>query len=393
MNQYFSLSDKVYTVTEQYPVLIRVLAAQGFAQLENPMLRRTLGKTLSLENAIKSRGLDPEQVEKSLVEAIEKEKNHPDLTVAGVLPCPIRLQLMEKLEAWAENQPEKIDFQLQAASMGLDWLREGMGDGTDFHRLADVYLSAGFSLFFDRKVMGAAMEAGVYQDMSPLQEINPLFTRNGLDIKDPRGQFTILGAVPAIFMVNTAALGDRPFPTRWTDLMMPAFENTVALPMKDLDLFNAVLLGIDKTYGEEGVRKLGKALLSSMHPAQMIKDAKKAGTPVVTVMPYFFSFMAKEQDPLKAVWPEDGAILSPIFLLTKKERQDKVQGLVNFLLSEEMGRVLSADGKFPSVHPHTENGIPLSNRFIWPGWTYLYSQNVAERLAQTEEIFLQAKEG
>ncbi|MDM8534564.1 ABC transporter substrate-binding protein, partial [Clostridiaceae bacterium HSG29] len=38
------------------------------------------------------------------------------------------------------------------------------------------------------------------------------------------------------------------------------------------DLFNAILLNVYKKYGEDGIKRLGKSLLSSMHPSEMVKS-------------------------------------------------------------------------------------------------------------------------
>ncbi len=410
MNQYFSLSDKVYDVTEHYPELIDLLAANGFENLQNEMMRKTVGKTISIETALKSKHYDVQVFEQKMVEVIEQKnpelstgladthKEHPDgeLKLAGVLPCPIRVQLLENLEHWLNSQETKVSYELQAASMGLDWLREQMSESTDAAGLADVYLSAGFSLFFDRSVMEQHLNNGVFADLTGAKRLNTCFDNDSIDLKDPRRQYTIIGVVPAIFMVNTELLADRPFPESWADLLKPEFEDTVALPMRDLDLFNAVLLGFYKEYGEEGVRQLGKSLLLSMHPAQMIKSGAKKQqkkAPVVTVMPYFFTLMAKDNGPMRPVWPKDGAIISPIFLMTKAGSQETSQPLVDYLFSREMGGVLSASGKFPSTHPEVDNGLSKEQTFLWPGWDFIYNHDIGALLKETEDIFFDGAGG
>ena len=50
---YFDIKDKVYDVTEKYPELIEVLAGAGFENLKNDMMRKSMGKLLSLETALK----------------------------------------------------------------------------------------------------------------------------------------------------------------------------------------------------------------------------------------------------------------------------------------------------------------------------------------------------
>ncbi|WP_312701820.1 ABC transporter substrate-binding protein [Sedimentibacter sp.] len=408
MNKYFSISDKVYDVTEQYPELIDLFAANGFENLKNETMRKTVGKSISVEAALKSKRIDLQIFEQKMVDVIEqnnpelstgladtrKENPGGELKIAGVLPCPIRVQLLEKLDNWLSNQDTKVSYQLQAASMGLDWIRDQMTGDED--ALADVYLSAGFSLFFDRSVMGHHLENGVFSDLTGAEHFNSCFDNESIDLKDPKGQYTIIGVVPAVFMVNTELLGDRPFPESWADLLKPEFEDTVALPMQDLDLFNAVLLSIYNEYGNDGLRKLGRSLLLSMHPAQMVKSGAKkqqSNAPVITVMPYFFTRMTRENSPMRPVWPKDGAIISPIFLITKTASKEKSQPLVDFLFSKEMGGILSASGKFPSTHPEVDNGLSPDQTFMWPGWDFINNNDIGQLLKETEAVFFDTAGG
>ena len=409
MNSYFSFSDKVYDITEKYPQVIDVLAAHGFENLKNDMMRKTLGKTISLEMALKSKKIDPATFEQQIIDAIEqnqlplntglveaKQESSGDVTVKGILPCPIRVPLLESLEKWFANQETKFDYSLQAASMGLDWLEEEIRENEDkgADALADVYLSAGFGLFFDRQLMGRYKEKGIFKDLTGATKLNPVFDNEKIDLKDPLHQYSILGVVPAIFMVNESALGDRPYPKSWADLLTPAFENSIALPVRDLDLFNAILLGIYSAYGKEGIEKLGKALLTGMHPAQMVKSGtRKAApqTPVVTVMPYFFTWMAKENNALSPVWPSDGAIVSPIFLQTKAATAEKTQPFVDFLFSKELGEVFATGGKFPATHPEVDNKLSPEQTFLWPGWDFIHSHDIGALLKELEQVFFDVK--
>lgn len=406
MNPYFSLLDSVYAVTERHPELIELFATNGFENLQNESMRTTIGKNISIETALHSKQMDVVLFEHYMVERIEqeeafhakKEKGVQDrlakeIRIEGVLPCPIRVQLLEQIESWLKEQSVSVQYDLPAASMGLDWLKERIAASEDASELSDIYLSAGFSLFFDRAFMGRYQDRGVFADLTGAKRLNSDFDNAGLDLKDPLHQYSIIGVVPAIFMVNTDCLGNRPFPQSWQDLLRPEFENSIALPMQDLDLFNAVLLGLYKAYGAEGVAKLGRNLMRSMHPAQMVKSGKKKAseeTPLITVMPYFFTWMTEQAGALQAVWPQDGAIISPIFLLTKAASCEKIQPFVDFLFSKAMGEVFSAGGKFPSTHPETENGLASDQTFLWPGWDFIHQHDIGALLSETEQIFFQA---
>ena len=99
MNKYFSLTDKVFDVTEKYPILIEVFAANGFENLRNENLRKMLGKTISVADALKMRKIDAAEFEKQMIAAIENKNDDilnglsraethisgADVTMAGIL--------------------------------------------------------------------------------------------------------------------------------------------------------------------------------------------------------------------------------------------------------------------------------------------------------------------
>ena len=409
---YVDITENIYEITEKYPETIDLFVANGFTNFDNEMMRKTLGKAITLEDALKSKNISVELFKARLEDIIEqnrpsldsglvaaKSEQGGEVRVEGVLPCPIRLPLLEKLDGWLAKEgdalPFTIDYDLKAASVGVDWLKEKIAtaDKEDESILADVFMSAGFDLFFDKNLLGKFKANGTFKNLSGLPRLNKDFDNAELDLKDPQGQYSMLAVVPAIFMVNTEELGERSVPKSWADLLKPEFANSVALPMRDLDLFNAVLLNIYKLYGKEGIEKLANSLLYSMHPAQMVKSDRKAPEeekPVVTILPYFFTNMIAKDSPLQAVWPADGAIISPIFLLTKKSNEEKIKPFVDFLLSQEIGELFAQQGKFPSTNPLVDNQLPKEQKFMWLGWDYINSHDIGALLQETEKIFYEA---
>lgn len=405
MNKYFDVKEKVYDITEKYPETIDVFAANGFDKLTNEKMRKIMGKTISLEMACKTKSVNLEVFEQKLVDAIEaanysidsslitkKEVENPDLKIEGILPCPVRVPLLEGFNEWlAENEKNfdfKVDYELKSANLGVDWIKDRL-EANDEEELSDLFISAGFDLFFDKTMMGKFKEKHVFEDMTSLENLNKDFQNNEIDLKDPKGEYSILAVVPAVFMVNTEELNGTPAPRSWADLLKPEFESRVSLPMRDFDLFNAILLNIYKRHGEDGVTKLGKSLLRSMHPAEMVKShtKKDAKLPIVTIMPYFFTKMARKNSPLQPVWPEDGAIISPIFTLAKKSKSNQVKSFVEFFHSKEVGELLSSKGNFPSAHPQVDNNIPEENKFMWLGWDYINSNDIGSLIRKCEDLF------
>ena len=284
-----------------------------------------------------------------------------------------------------------IEYDLKAASHGLEWLKGTVRNVEDYNELADIYLSAGFDLFFDEKLMGKFKKAGVFKSGVKYDKFNSDFENDYMSLKDPSGDYSILAVVPAVFLVNTQELNGREIPKTWADLLKPEFEKSVSLPVSDFDLFNAILLNIYKLYGDEGVKKLGKSLIQSLHPEQMVKyDRLTVNRPTVTIMPYFFTRMTKEGGTMIPVWPEDGAIISPVFMLTKAEKLKEMESLIDFLSSKAVGEILSHKGFFPSVNPEVENLTPRDKKYLWIGWDYIYNNNLQEQMHHCEDLFNKA---
>ncbi len=404
-NTYFDIKDTLYTITEKYPETINPLISIGFENIKDDKQREAIGKAITLEAALTMKKINIKTFTDKLVEVIEEKKNsvdeslgekikltNADIRIEGILPCPVRVPIMEGFNTWMDRKGSKlnmtIDHELKSASMGVGWIKGVIEKAKSPDVLADLFISAGFDLFFDKNLIGKFKEQGAFEDLTGFDKFNKDFDNDYIDLKDPDRQYSIIGVVPAVFLVNTAELNGREIPKSWADILKPEFENSVSLPVGDFDLFNAILLNIYKKYGEEGVRKLGKCLLRSMHPSEMVKShIKKTNKPAVTIMPYFFTKMTKREGPMQAVWPADGAIISPIFLLSKKEKKEKLKPIVEFFASKEVGEILSHNGKFPSINPDVDNMLTSDHKFMWLGWEYIKSNDIGELIAKCEKIF------
>lgn len=404
MNKYFDIKDKVYNITEKYPETIDVFVEAGFDQLKNEAMRKIMGKTISAEMACKSKKINTQLFEEKLVHIIEQNRTDVDgkldsgknvkdgeIKINGILPCPVRLPLLEGFESFLEKGDLDFDveYDLKVASGGVDWIKDKI-KGASQEELPDLFLSAGFDLFFDKSLMGGFKEKGVFKDLISYKDINKDFQNEDIDLRDPDGNYSIIGVVPAVFLVNKNEIGDREFPKTWEDLFKEEFIGEVSLPVGDFDLFNAILLNIYKNYGEDGVRKLGKSFMRNMHPSEMVKSYKKKDKPTITIMPYFFTKMITGKGPMVPVWPEDGAVISPIFLLSKLKKEEKLQPFVNFFGSKEVGELLSHNGKFPSTNPQVENSLEDSQKFMWIGWDFINKNDIGSLIKKCEDIFNQS---
>jgi ABC-type Fe3+ transport system substrate-binding protein len=388
---------KQSTITEilkDHPILIGVFKSNGFKGLENQMILKQIG-SLPLETVLRNRKLNVELFLEMLNEHLEEEtmdvtlmdsnSDNTSINVIGLLPCPVRIPLLEQFNDLSNLK--KINHNLKAASEGLDWLKEEVKVAKTEEDLADIYISAGFDLFFEESLMKKFKDQKVFEDFYSDVEYNTDFNNDEVSLKDPSGDYSMLGVVPAVFLVNTNVLGDRPMPRTWSDLFNPIYENSISLPVSDFDLFNAILIHLHKEFGDEALTKLGKSLVKSMHPAEMVKSERRARIkPAISIMPYFFTKMALPGSVMKAVWPEDGAIISPIFMLTKRSKKEELKEIGDMFTSLKTAEILAHRGLFPSINKDVDNKLK-NNKFKWIGWDYINNNDIGLILKHCMDTF------
>ena len=394
-------------ITEQYPDTVERLVEMGFRRMADPQMRARFASSITVEAAALARGMQPNEllaglgfssdgtVQRSNVgsgapapSARHTPRSRP-VEIAGLVPCPIRVPMTNVLEQasleFTAATGMDVEYDLKAAYMGTEWMEENLGDNPNVDELPDIFLSAGFRLFFTDPRFVALRSNGAFADRSGWDGVNAFAREN--DLQDPERRFTVIGVVPAVFMVNREHLNGRTMPKTWEDVLTPEFENSLALPVGDFDLFDSLLIGIHRRFGMAGVERLARNMFQQMHPAQMVASAShQEEAPAITVMPYFFTRTINESSPLVAVWPTDGALAAPILLITRADRPE-IQPLIDTIAGIPMSRVMSRMGLFPSTHPENDDFTGDDHPLQWPGWDALLSPDLPRLLADTARAF------
>jgi hypothetical protein len=183
---YFSEEDTLASITEKYPELISILVNKGFSQLSDKAKRKSFGSRVTLKQAAQLKGLNLEKLEEIMVNEIETDQNNVDVTlnkktkegdlkVEGLLPCPVKVPLLEELEQMTDKVNSSVELNLKSASQGLDWLKESLADGAKPEELADIFVSAGFDLFFEEKLMDGYRRQGIFKDTTGINASNSVF--------------------------------------------------------------------------------------------------------------------------------------------------------------------------------------------------------------------------
>lgn len=221
-----------------------------------------------------------------------------------------------------------------------------------------------------------------------IEKINKDFDNKDHPFIDPKKRYHIVSIVPCVFLVNENNLEGRKMPLSWEELLFSGnYDDSVAIPLNDLDMFNAILVNIYAKWKEDGIKALGRIYKKSLHPAEMVK--KKGDSkfnPIVNITPFFFTQMVSRSSALKVVWPNDGALVSPIFLVAKKNKKG-VDKVVEFFTDKETGKVLSSNGKFPTTIYGVENNLGNNNKFLFCGFDFIHNNNIIDILKKSEQIF------
>jgi len=278
----------LFDITEEFPETIDVFVANGYEHVGDEAKRTAQGKMVTLAQAMSMKNKDVGAFTKMLTNAVVENRQQQDVTlnmvedeneifpskgdirVAGLLPCPVRIPMLEAFDALSKKITARtgktIGVKLAAASVGADILDQGLQKIKTEDDLPDLFLSAGFEAFFDKKAMARFKNNGVFTDRS-WDTHNELMTPYGL--QDPDGHYAMLGIVPAVFLVDKTQLEEgEEVPRTWKEILGPRFEKKVSMPVGDFDLFNGILLTIWKEFGDEGVEAIGRNLLEGMHPSQ-----------------------------------------------------------------------------------------------------------------------------
>lgn len=385
MNQYFDMNDTVYDITEKYPQLIPYLVNLGFTPLSNEIMRKTVAKTIRLEMALKTKHIDLTTCEKQMVSVIE---NGLDLTenstdtkqhayrIAGLIPCPNRQAVMDALEQFVKENSQDISLDLHPASQGHDWLVEEIKAG----KFADAYLCAGYDGLFTAGDLLPYFKNNTYTAVS--HSLNSVYENVQPTVMNE--DVTMIGGVPAVISVNLKQLKELRIPQSWLDLLRPEYEGKVSFPVSDVDMFDCILLGFSKKYGLEKTALLGKSLLEDLHPASVVKKQNSVSAPAISIVPYFFATLMKDNKDVKIIWPIDGAILNPLFLTVRSDKQEQLKQLTTYICGKDFGEVFSTGGKFSVTSKEVNEE---DHHIIWCGYDVLFEGKASTLLAQAKEAF------
>ncbi len=389
----------------RHPETIPIFAANGLGMLTREDTRESFGAAIRLRTALKAAGVNVDLFCRQLEEAAvqenspapgEQETATQNLNLFALLPCPLKIPLEQAFNGFLASLPperrNRLTFLLEGnANNQIDY-----ADYADHFEspaeMPDIIITPGFNSFFHPHFVQRFIRSGTFTSVTNYAGDKQLAA---MGITDPNGHYSMLAMNLLVLVVDHHRLGDRPVPRTWGDLLRPEYERTVAIRGNHDGTFcETLLLTIQKEFGAHSLTPLGKNVAWGWHPSQMVKSAgngRQEG-PAVCVMPLFFANSMGQREGVSVVWPEDGALVSPVTMLVKTEKQEELRDLIEFLTGAEVAGIC-AGASFPALHPQVENQLPEGATFKWIGWEYVRNNDLKELTQTANAAFLRAFQG
>jgi len=311
----------------------------------------------------------------------------PGLRLFLSLPCPLKAPMGIALENLRESLPPSAPWpRIFMDSCGKHTLNDLASELTRPEEVPDMVVSAGLNGFLSKsfrdRFAGGDLLARLPQDM------NSALAATGL--ADPRGVCRIYAVNPLVMVAVPSRLGKLPVPRSFDDLLDPAYAGKIGLcgpPETAGD--STLLLHIRLRHGLDALAALGRSMVCDTHPAQVFRPAPGTDAPPIAVMPAFFANAAPRQGDVEIIWPDDGALVSPLFVMVKATAKKAVAPLLDLFLGREAAAIC-AGAALPPTLPATGGGMPAGKRLRFIGWDVLESHDLGPLIAESGAAFATA---
>ncbi|AFA50039.1 ABC transporter substrate-binding protein [Acetobacterium woodii] len=301
--------------------------------------------------------------------------NYFENNVMALMPCAVKVPMEAKIAGFIKDKQLSLKYEILSNAVVQDNIFEDIKTITDLEALPDVMVAPGFSRFFFPSFVERFTKKGAFQSSLDFA-VSDAYKDSG--VIDPNAYYDIIAVNPLIFLVDQTNYPDLAPPQTWADLLSPQYEQKIAFRGHTAEvLCEGVLFEIYRSHGLEGIKKLARNIKSRLHPAQMVALAgsKKKEAPFISVIPLSFANLVKENDQIRVIWPEDGAVMNPVVMLTKKDCCEDAKQVSRYLISTAVGDLFSEVG-FCSLRPELEAKMPRSGKYKWISWDFLLQTDV-----------------
>ncbi|MGB8452827.1 MAG: ABC transporter substrate-binding protein [Anaerocolumna sp.] len=308
-----------------------------------------------------------------------------DYDVLCLLPCPIKVPIEIGFDEMIQELGSNCDFKYLVegnANYEVMWMDESSYIPQK-EELPKIIISSGVNSFYRRDFREKAIKEKYFKKVSGTEEII------NRDFSDTKGGYHIMALNYLVMVVDLTKLNGRLIPKSFAELLDSNFEKEVAIRGKKSRYCETTLFGIYKDFGMEGIVKLSRLVGFGGHPAEMIKKIGSGvkESPTISIVPYFYAKLMKNNKNAEIVYPEEGAIVSPVTMLVRSDASKNLERVANWFTGEYV-RTVCKNASLP--HPKdyftylSENNYKLN----WIGWDFAEKHDTNKLLIELNKYFL-----
>lgn len=391
----------IYQILNEYPFLLKIFKQHGMGKFENSEVLEKLGPLLKLKTALSMVSINTgsfiellnqavldneEKKDFTLADSPERQK---ELTLLALLPCGMKMPFNRALNSFSDEYSEQTGNVLHSLVEGnvnheISYYAY-MDSVTSIEELPDIIISSDINSFYHKPFQENFLSKEYFTDLGA-SPMNSDFESIGF--ADPRGQFTMVSGNLLVLVTIDELMEGNSIPGSWGDILKEEFRNKVVMRGQNGFFCNGVLLPFYQMYGIEGMKKLASSIYAGLHPSEMVKmiDSKKEDVAPMYIMPHFFAMKIKDRSRVTITIPSEGAIVSPVQMLVKKDATDRVKEITDFLCGKDFGEI-SAKAFFPTTHPEVKNKLEDVDSIYWLGWDFLLNNDIGALKKEIAEVF------
>jgi ABC-type Fe3+ transport system substrate-binding protein len=201
---------------------------------------------------------------------------------------------------------------------------------------------------------------------------------------DPNGRATMFAGTPYVMLVDRRILGPLPVPRRWSDLLKDEYRGEIASPGGAGGISSVILLHYHLHHGMGGLERFSRAVRSCSHGSRFAREASEGGvSAAISIVPWIFARCVQGVD-LETVWPEEGAILSPMWISVREDASPPALELAEFVAGAGLGTRTRGFG-CPWASDEAPEILPAGVKLDWCGWDLLHGEDMDAHLDALKE--------
>lgn len=224
-----------------------------------------------------------------------------------------------------------------------------VGHANDFADISDEFLSRHFLSLPDRFPLRKELDESGFTD--------------------PRGYFHTFAVIPFSILYNRNMVTDTQLPCLWKDLLDEKWHRSILMP-DEYRLVSIIVRTFMKSRYQESFEIFQNNVLHQGSPVDVV-NAVDAGQYPLGITNIAWARIARQKNT-GLIWPRDGAFCIPQIMVWKKDVDERLLEIGEFLMSSKVQQFIAAQSFVPASAWAALPALVEDNscNLIWESWEH-----------------------